>query len=114
MGKLQSLAGKLGVGEPCALCEITHGWVGEKPDFAACREALPVPLDLLHRDEQPFALGELTHGQLPCVVLETDAGWSILLDRATLTACAGDIARFEGALQEALRAPEAEQRVGQG
>ena len=33
----------------CALCDITHGTVRERPEWAACRTGLPIPFDTFHR-----------------------------------------------------------------
>lgn len=37
----------------CALCDITHGSVKERPEWKRCRDGLPVPFDTYHRDDQP-------------------------------------------------------------
>ena len=39
-GELRYVVGKLLGSAHCALCDITHGAVREKPGFVACREAL--------------------------------------------------------------------------
>lgn len=85
-------------GPTCALCDITHGWFGEKPAFGACKTRLPVPFEVRHLDELSPELARLTDGQTPCVLIETAAGWSVGIDAASLLACGGRIERLEALL----------------
>ena len=101
-GELRYAFDKLRGAGSCPLCDVTHGMLGEKRALAACRAALPVPLDLLHLDEQPPALAAFTAGRTPCVVAETDAGLVMLLDPGALAALGGDVDAFEEALRSAL------------
>ena len=73
----------------CALCDITHGSVRERPDWKACRDGLPVPFDVYHRNDQPDATRQLLGDQTPAVVAETDDGVVLLLDADALAACGG-------------------------
>lgn len=71
----------------CALCDITHGSIRERPDWQACRSGLPVPFDTYHRNDQPDEVRTLLGDQSPCVVADTDQGMVLLLDPASLDAC---------------------------
>src|SRR5437763_5438495 len=64
----------------CALCDITHGLVRERPEWRACRGGLPVPFDTFHRDDQPENVRALLRGAAPAVVAETTAGVELLLE----------------------------------
>lgn len=99
LGELAYLTGRMLGLAHCSLCEITHGVSGEKPAFEATRASLGVPLDTLHRNDQPARLREITHGRTPCVVGETGDGYELLLGRSDLEACRGDALCLEAALK---------------
>ena len=101
-GELRYVVGKLLGTAHCALCDITHGSVREKRGFAACREALPVPLRNVHLDERSPEIQRFTDGRTPCVVGHTPAGLVLLLDGPALDACEGSVTRFRDALDAAL------------
>jgi hypothetical protein len=86
----------------CSLCDITHGAVRERSDWRACRDALPVPFDTYHRDDQPDAVRAAAGGRAPVVVAETDAGIVLLLDGPALERCAGSVDELEAALMRAI------------
>lgn len=73
----------------CALCDITHGAVREKPEWQACRRELSVPFDTVHLDERDDLLAAFTEGRTPCVVAETSSGLYMVVDTAELAACDG-------------------------
>lgn len=83
----------------CTLCSITHGVMGEKQDWRSCREALGVPVDVLHRDEVPPALRDLVGANLPCVVAATDEGPLLLLGPDVLARCRGSVSDFRDRLE---------------
>lgn len=103
-GELRYVVGKLLGSAHCALCDITHGAVREKPGFVACREALPVPLRNVHLDERSPDMKRFTEGNTPCVVAHTADGLVLLLDTVALNACNGSVSRFRDALDAALAA----------
>jgi hypothetical protein len=90
LGELAYVVGHALGRRSCSLCEITHGRLRRRPAFDEAVARLGVPVELLHRDEQPTALAALTRDRLPCVVAEGDGDQLVLLDRAALVACAGD------------------------
>jgi hypothetical protein len=73
----------------CSLCDITHGTFREKSAWKECREGVPVPVEMYHRDDQPPAVRTATGNVDPVVVAETDTGIVLLLDPAAVAACAG-------------------------
>src|SRR3954468_21483820 len=85
----------------CSLCEITHGSVRQRPEWKACRAALPVTFDTFHRNDQPEAIRAASGGEVPVVVAETDNGYLPLLDRRDLEACEGSIDRLVAAIEQA-------------
>ncbi len=85
----------------CSLCEITHGSVRARPEWAACRAGLPVAFDTFHRDDQPDAFRAAAGGRAPVVVAETDTGHVVLLTDEDLRACGGSIDRLVEAIERA-------------
>jgi hypothetical protein len=83
----------------CALCDITHGSVRERPEWRACRASIPVPFDTYHRDDQPDAVRE-AGGPPPFVVAATSNSIVPLLGPAELEACEGS----PDALVDAIKA----------
>ena len=78
------LVGHVLDGAPCALRDITHGRIRRKPAFDALTANLPVPFELLHRDELPSSLASATAGQLPCVVADRAGDLTVLVGRVFL------------------------------
>lgn len=74
----------------CALCDITHGLVRQRPAWRAARGELPVEFVTYHRDDQPDDVREAIGDRLPAVVAETPTGFTLLLDGDDLEACDGD------------------------
>ncbi len=102
LGELAYLTGRLLGIAHCALCEITNDASGEKPAFEATRRSIGMPLELTHRNEVSGELRGLVEGRTPCVVGETDEGFEVLLGRADLEACRGDVLCLEWALRRAI------------
>jgi len=51
------------------------------------------------------AARDLEEGRMPCVVGETATGWELILGRADLEACRGDMLCLEAALRRAMDEP---------
>ena len=86
----------------CALCDVTHGLLRERSDWRACRDAMPVPFDTYHRDDQPSAVRDAAQGDAPVVLAETAVGYVVLLGPAQLEACSSSVASFSAALDRAV------------
>lgn len=86
----------------CSLCDITHGSVRERPEWAACRAGLPVPFDTYHRDDQPDRIRRAASGSAPIVVAETETDTVVLLGPADLDACGGSIDGLVAAVERAV------------
>ena len=85
----------------CSLCELTHGTFRERADWRDCRDQLPVPFDAFHTNDQPDDVRVAAAGEYPVVVARTSSGPVVLLGRAELDACAGDLDAFRTALADA-------------
>ena len=85
----------------CSLCELTHGTFRERADWRDCRDQLPVPFHAFHTDDQPDDVREVAAGEYPVVVARTADGPTVLLGRAALDACDGDLETFRTALADA-------------
>jgi hypothetical protein len=86
----------------CALCDITHGMLRRRSEWNAYVAGLDVPFETFHRDDQPDEVRAATGDRVPVVVAETSVGHVVLLDPATLDACAGSIDRLRVAVDDAL------------
>jgi hypothetical protein len=96
----------------CALCDITHGSVRERPEWRECRDDLSVPFATVHRDEQSAAVAAATAGDYPAVVATLDDGTTTrILDGGAL-ADAARAADRQGALVAAIEAAAAARGLG--
>jgi len=62
----------------CALCDITHGYFGEKKAWTAFREQFQGDMKFLHKDETDW------QGQLPVILLDDGQSQTVLADTAAL------------------------------
>ncbi len=89
----------------CALCDVTHGRVRERPAWRAARDRLPVPFVTFHRDDQPAGIRQAAGGAAPVVIAETLAGeLLVVLGREELEGCGGSPDRLLDAIQATLDA----------
>lgn len=83
----------------CALCEVTHGLVGEKSEWRSCERALGVEIDYLHKDEIPGDLAGAIGETLPVVVAVPETGEPVrLLEASTIERCRGSVQDLRGKL----------------
>jgi hypothetical protein len=88
--------------EECALCEITHGPLGKRGDWARCERGLGVPIEIVHRDEVPPAW-KIDVGALPCVLSDSgDDRPRVLLDKDEIASCAGNADALERLISRRL------------
>ncbi len=88
----------------CSLCDITHGLLRERSEWRDCRDALPVPFDTYHRDDQPAAVRDAAEGVVPVVLAETPVGFVVLLGPEQLDECDASVSEFSDALDRSLAA----------
>ena len=70
----------------CALCDLTHGWNPLGRSAWRQRTGVAASLIWLHRDELPRAcIAVHVSGQLPCIAVDRDGGFDILVSREALT-----------------------------
>jgi hypothetical protein len=86
----------------CSLCDITHGSVRERPEWASCKAGLPVEFVTFHRDDQPDEVRTAAGRRAPVVVADTDGGLVLLLDPARVDACDGSVDRLVAAIEDAV------------
>lgn len=108
VGEVRYVVGHLLGRVHCDLCDITHGPLRRKAAFDELVAALPVPVEVLHRDEQDAALRELTEGRLACVVARTEDGLEVLVERDELASCEGRVERLAALLHPRLEGRVAE------
>jgi hypothetical protein len=86
----------------CALCDITHGLVRERPEWKQRRAELAVPFDTYHRNDQPDSVRSAAHDVAPVVLAETESGIVELLGPRELDACNGDTNLLVEAIDAAM------------
>jgi hypothetical protein len=103
LGELRYVVGSRLGRTHCALCDITHGRVREKPAWRAARERLPVPFTAVHLDERTPEERAASDGATPCVLAhEDDGAIGVLLGPAELERCGGDPGALVAAIERAL------------
>ena len=102
VGELRYVFGKLRGTAHCSLCDITHSYVSEKKSMKECRSSSPVPFHLVHLNEQSEGLQSITGGVTPCVVVETDDGFQVILQSDELEECEKKVELFQQKLDLAL------------
>ena len=95
IGEFAYMLGKLMGASHCALCDISHGGFKEKEAFRACMARLPVTLEVVHLNEQSRELAAFTQGKTPCVVMERDNDYVLVLTAEDLDSCNGEVVCFE-------------------
>lgn len=100
-GEIAYLAGKI-AGRHCTLCDITHSPVRRRREWDSYVSGLPVPFDVVHRNERSAALERVTEGREACVVAECADGSLVFLLGNDDLAQAGDVTGLQGAVASAL------------
>jgi hypothetical protein len=88
----------------CALCDITHGLVRQRPRWKTCRTNLAVPFDTYHLNDQPDAVRAAYDGVAPVVLAQTGTQLFVLLAPGELGACQGSVEHFTDAMNAAVAA----------
>ncbi|QYG91289.1 hypothetical protein HC251_01775 [Iamia sp. SCSIO 61187] len=102
VGEVRYVVGHLLGRARCDLCDITHGGLRRRASFDDLIASLPVPADVVHRDEQSPELAVFTAGRLACVVGHTGDGLEVLVGREDLAACEGSVDRLADVLRPRL------------
>jgi hypothetical protein len=104
-GELAYALGKVARRTHCALCDVTHGTVREKPGWRAARATLPVPFEAVHLDERTPEVAAASAGWTPCVVAHTaDGAVHRLLGPDALESAQGSPDALVAALRDAVPA----------
>jgi hypothetical protein len=101
-GELAYGWGKLRRTTHCSLCDITHGALRERRSWSDWRCTVPVPVQVLHRNERTADIAEASGDRTPCVLARVDGRWVYLLGPGELDACDGDVDVFASVLAAAL------------
>jgi len=87
----------------CALCDVTHGSVREKPAWRAACAGLAVPMTTVHLDERTPEVAAATAGTVPAIVAHTNTGVHVLVGPADIGRADGDPARLVEIIEAAAR-----------
>lgn len=104
-GEIRYVIGHLLGTAECSLCDITHSPLGRRRSWDRMVAALDIPFDLRHRNELSDPESKMLEGlELPVVVAlgghdaseDSDGPVTarVLLDRAALEDCDGDVDAF--------------------
>ena len=104
VGEVKYVIGKLLGTAHCALCDITHSPVRRKPAWDQMVDRLGIPFQLVHLNEMPADVAELTRATGTPVVLGqcSDGVLTPLLGPDQLELQGGSVQRFEAALVSRL------------
>lgn len=100
-GELAYLAGKAR-GQHCSLCDITHSPIRRRRAWDDYCATLPVPFEVLHRNERSSAVEAATAGIEPCVVAIREDDRIVVLLRDDELRQAQDVAGLAEAIDSAL------------
>ncbi len=100
-GEIAYLAGKV-AGRHCTLCDITHSPVRRRREWDTYVSTLPVPFEVVHRNERSAALDRVTEGREACVVAECRDGSLVFLLSNEALAQAADVAGLAQAVASAI------------
>lgn len=101
-GEIAYLAGKL-TGRHCSLCDITHSPVRRRRAWDSFVESLPIPFDVVHRNERDTAVAMASEGLEPCIVAHHDGIVTMLIDSESLEQIV-DVTGLAAAIDDCLSA----------
>ena len=105
VGELAYAYGKIRGTARCQLCDITHSLVWKKAEWKEMVERLETPVETIHLNERSREIRLFTEGKTPCVLVEDDDAYRMLIDTEGLEMCGGDVMEFENKLLAALEVP---------
>ncbi|NEO83174.1 MAG: hypothetical protein F6J87_02770 [Spirulina sp. SIO3F2] len=105
-GAMQAIQEWLTQTSTCALCEIAYAGIRPKAEWQQCQAAIPVPVEILCRNQLSPALQAASGDAFPVVIAQTAQGLILVLEREAIAACEGDVERFRVALEAALNSME--------
>jgi len=79
-GEIKYVWRKLSTKKSCSLCDITHSGLSEKTNWQSCRAQLPIPFELIHLNERSTELLDVSKGRTPCVLAQSNEGYSMVFD----------------------------------
>lgn len=102
LGELKYMVNKYLYGLKCSMCEITHNTFTKKKQWISKISGLNVNLKTVHLDEQKRDLFEFSKGKTPCVVKETEKGFSLIFSDDDLNKFNGDVEFFMNSLKNKI------------
>jgi hypothetical protein len=87
----------------CTLCDITHSPFVKKAEWKAMekrlRDELGIEFELVHRNERSPEQRAASENREPCILIEQDGQYSMILDWTDLKLAKGSVAAFERAVR---------------
>jgi hypothetical protein len=104
IGELRYVAAKITGRGHCALCDITHRGIARRPEWTEACSRLPIPFELMHRNERSEDVMRACADGVPCVLARVDGDLVTLLGPTELEECAAGVDRFDDRLRAAAAA----------
>ena len=105
LSRAYALIGKQLLSNPCALSRLTTQGLHTRPEWQTFTSNYPVPVSCIYSDQAHADLYYVIRDKTPCVVAKCSHNQIILLlDLNNLTACNGDLGRFQTFLDTAISA----------
>ncbi len=102
MGELRYLVDHYLRGRSCSLCDVTHSPIRRKAAWDTQAAALGIPFELRHLNELDPPLADFVAGRAACIVAESGAGLTLLLDNDAISSTHGDVDEFFRLLRTAV------------
>ena len=102
VGEASYLLGKLLGTTHCSFCDITHSIFTKKKEWNNFIQDFEIPILAIHINEQNDDMKKITLGRTPCIVLQEEEDYFLLMDEHSLTECIGEVKRFKEKLHEAM------------
>ncbi|NUU22344.1 MAG: hypothetical protein HOV68_12655 [Streptomycetaceae bacterium] len=103
-GEVAYAIGKVRGTAHCALCDLTHRGLHQRPEWGALVATLPVPFTTVHLNERADEVAAASEGRTPCVIAHTDTGPVVVLGPEELEQVGTSVLRFDQILRDALDA----------
>jgi hypothetical protein len=101
-GELSYFYKKIFQNESCGMCDLSHNITSIKNEWKEMAAQSDHQYSLLHNNEIPKNIPCNLIKKLPCVILEHEESFALLLTHAELDACNGSIKIFKTVLDSKL------------
>jgi hypothetical protein len=94
VGEIKYAIGKISNSNHCELCDITHSLIYKKRIWKKFINDFSFSFRLLHLNEQSNHMAKFTDAKTPCVLIENNNEYTMLLNSEELKNCEGNVSKF--------------------